>query len=368
MSRVAILRLLVILLVGAGLGVLVYYSPAFLIKNDPPAGPPQLKTGGTSVAYIIMENRWRTKYRDEKQVEVVYDSSGSTKGITGMIEKKYAIGFTHAPLTEKQRKDAREKGGEVVHIPVVICAVVPVYNLKELKDKKAKPLKFTREVLGDIFLGKIKRWNDEALQDLNKGVALPDKDIKVVHRKDSSGTTYIFTDYLAGVSDEWKEKIGEATNKVKKWPVGEGEDRNQGVARRVRKEDGTIGYVDLLHIVSGEEGDLAHGEVQNQEKAFVLAKPESMTAAAKGLADKVSEDLTFKLTNQPGKGAYPICGAVWAVCYQKHPAAERQQVVDFLRWITHEGQALAGRTMYAPLPEVLVKRVEEKLESIKSIE
>jgi phosphate transport system substrate-binding protein len=363
MGRATVIRLSIIVLVGVGLGVLVYFSPAFFIKNDAPPEPPRLKTGGTSVAHIIMENRWKTAYRKEKGVEVEYDSTGSTRGVAQMIEKQYAIGFTHAPLTEGQRKEARGKGGEVVHLPVVLCAVVPVYNLKPLQGKA--PLKFTGEVLADIFLGRIDRWNDPALKALNSDTNLPDTKITVVHRKDSSGTTFIFTDYLQGASAAWKKKVGAASNKVS-WPVGVGMPRNQGVAAHVRQTEGAIGYVDLLHTVNGELGDLPYGAVQNQEKAFIHVKPENMTAAAKARAPQIPPDLTFGLTNMPGKDSYPICGAIWAVCYQAQPASEQQRVVDFLRWVTREGQKFAEKTYYAPLPEELVARVDQKLQSITS--
>jgi phosphate transport system substrate-binding protein len=367
MKRVSLIRLSVIILVGAGLGVLVYYSPAFFIKNDEPPAYVHLKTGGTSVAHIIMENRWKTAYRNAKGVEVEYDSTGSTKGVTRMIEGQYAIGFTHAPLTEAQKSTARGKGGEVAHIPVVICAVVPVYNLKGLKGKP--PLRFTGEVLADIFRGKIDRWNDPALKQLNEGVDLPDTKIVVVHRKDSSGTTLIFTDFLQGVSPAWKQEVGPAASEVK-WPVGVGVARNAGVAEHVRKTEGAIGYVDLLHALLGEDPDLrlTYGAVQNKDKtAFIHAGPENMTAAAKGLAGGIAEDLTFNLTNRPGKDAYPISGVIWAVCYQAQPGSTQQQVVDFLRWITHEGQKFAGTTSYAPLPDELVERVDQKLNAMMSV-
>jgi phosphate transport system substrate-binding protein len=356
------MRLVVIVLVGAGLGVLVYYSPAFLIKNDEPPSYARLDTGGTSVVSFLLENKWRGVYRKEKGVEVHYDSTGSTQGVTQMIGKKYAIGFTHAPMTAGQREEARAEGGEVVHIPVVICAVVPVYNVKGLKDKP--PLKFTGEVLADIFLGKIDKWNNPALQKLNEGVGLPDAKILVVHREDSSGTTSIFTDYLHGASAAWRKEVGAAGSKVK-WPAGEGVARNHGVADKVYRTEGAIGYVDLLYASYGD-GKLQHGAVRNKgDTAFIHAESEKMTAALKGLIAAIPEDLTFQLTNQPGKDSYPICGAVWAVCYQAQPASDRERVVDFLHWVTHEGQKYAKDMSYAPLPEELVGRADEKIKSIK---
>jgi phosphate transport system substrate-binding protein len=318
-----------------------------------------LKTGGTSIAFIIIENRWRVAYRKETGVELDYESTGSTTGLKRMIDKKYAIAFTHAPMSEEQRKKARAAGGEVVHIPVVLCAVVPVYNLP-LKGKE--PLKFNGEVLGDIFLGKIDTWNDPALQELNRGVELPKTKITVVHREDSSGTTLIFTDYLAGASSHWREAYGDKPRAEVEWKTGVGKPRNEGVARHVEETEGAIGYVDLIH-ATGD--DIPFGAVENREKAFVRASAESMTAAARGVTADLRDDLTFALTNKPGRDAYPICGAVWAVCYRDQPAADQKKVVDFLRWVTHDGQNFASKVSYAPLPDELVERVDAKITTIR---
>jgi phosphate transport system substrate-binding protein len=320
------------------------------------------------VVHVIMENRWRTAYRKEKGIEVDYDSTGSTRGIREMIAGTYAIGFTHSPITEAQRKEARGKGGEVLQVPVVLCAVVPIYNVKELKD--AKPLNFTGKVLADIYLGKIKKWNDPALKELNPDLAreLPDKEIIVVHREDSSGTTFIFADFLAGASEAWKEKVGTAANEIT-WPTGVGKARNSGVTAHVRATDGTIGYVDLLWAFAGEKDEkVQHGAVRNKDDtSFIHAEAKYMTAAVQGLLTHIPDDLTFELTNKPGDDSYPICGVIWAICYQNQPAANQKKVTEFLDWIMHDGQKWATDMSYAPLPEELVKRVEKKLESIKVV-
>jgi phosphate ABC transporter phosphate-binding protein len=363
MSQASLIRIGLYVLVGVGIGILIYKAPAFFITNEEPAPRPHLKMGGTSVAQIIVENRWKTAYRDERGVLVQYESTGSTNGITQMIDKKYAICFTHGALTEEQKKQAKDKGGDVVHIPVTLCAVVPVYNVKELNGKP--PLNFTGEVLADIYRGKIEKWNDQALKKLNEGVELPDTKIVVVHREDSSGTTYIFTDYLAGTSEPWQKEIGAGKSEIK-WPVGVAKARTNGVAEYVRETDGAIGYVDLMNAWNAE---LEYGAVQNKDKtAFIHAEADNMAAAAKGLAAEVPEDLTFKLTNKPGKDAYPICGGVFAVCYQNQPASEKQLVAEFLHWVTHDGQKYARRTSYAPLPEDLVERIDKKLETIRAVQ
>jgi phosphate transport system substrate-binding protein len=373
-SRSLITRVVILLLIGAGLAVAVYYSPAYFAPAE--AKKPtytHLKTGGTSVVAILMENRWKTAYRD-KGVLVDYDSTGSTNGITQMIGGNYAISFTHAPLSSEQRKQAKEKGGEVVHIPVALCAVVPVYNLQDKELEGKDPLKFTGEVLANIYLGKITKWNDPAIQKLNEGVPLPDKKIIPVHREDSSGSTLIFTDYLAGVSPEWKEAVGPGKSEIK-WPaangqaIGIGLPRTAGVSAYVRQTDGAIGYMDLMNAWADqlEAYGVQYGAVQNKDKSgFIHVQAENMTAAAKTLLANIPEDLTFTLTNQTGKDAYPICGGIWAVCYQNQPAATEKLVVEFLRWATHDGQKWAKATAYAPLPDELVQRADDKLKTIKT--
>jgi phosphate transport system substrate-binding protein len=371
MNRASMIRIAAVVLVGIGLAVLIYYSPAFFNK-DANATVPQLKTGGTASVFFMLDG-WKAPYRKEKGVNVDYDSNGSTQGIADVIDKKTAVGFTHAPLSEEQLKQAKEKGGEVLHIPVVICAVVPVYNIEALAKEK-EPLQLNGEVLAKIFLGEIKRWNHDDIKKLNpKEVAdkLPDEEIKVIHREDSSGTTYIFAQYLYEVSDAWKDAMGKPKSELK-WKVGKGAERNKGVADLVRDTPGAIGYVELLHTYTDEysEGnnpkDLKHAAVRNKDDtAYVHADPKKMTAAAEKLGKALRDDLTFELTNKPGDDAYPICGAIWAVCYQNQPAGEREKVVDFLQWITHDGQKYAAKRTYAPLPDEVVRRADEKIKTIK---
>jgi phosphate ABC transporter phosphate-binding protein len=363
LRRVPVARLLVIVLIGAVLSLLVYFSPAFFNKEDKSSSAARLKTGGTSSVNLMVENRWRNAYRKDKGIEVDYDSTGSTTGITQMIDKDLAIAFTHAAITGEQKAKARSKGGEIVQIPVVLCAAVPIYNVKELRDKV--PLKFTGELLADIFLGKIDKWNDPALKKLNEDIDLPDKKIAVVHREDSSGTTFIFSDYLAGASDAWREKIGQGSSEIK-WPVGEGKPRNHGVAYHVMDTDGAIGYVDLI-FADLPDAVFQHGAVQNKDKtAFIRAAPANITAALRSMPASIPEDLTFNLTNQPGNDSYPISGVIYAVCYQTQPASDKQKVVDFLHWVTHDGQKLAADLSYAPLTVELAERAEQKTSFIEA--
>jgi phosphate transport system substrate-binding protein len=365
LSRTSVVRIVILLAVGVALGVLISFSPPWFAKEPPPREE-HLKAGGTNSVYVILANRWRTAYAKEKGVEVDYDSTGSTTGVNGMIDRKFAVAFTHSPLSEEQKKKAKEKGGEVVQIPLLVCGVVPVYNVPELKDKP--PLNFTAEVLAGIFLGTIDKWNDPALKKLNEGVDLPDTRIIPVHREDSSGTTAIFTDYLLASSDAWRDKVGKAGSEVP-WPagVGEAKPRNNGVAGHVLRTPGAIGYVDLLYAFNNEDVVLDYGAVQNKEKtAFVHADPDNLGATLKAHLGDVPEDLAFGLTNQSGKDSYPLCGVIYAVCYQSQPAGQQKQVADFLRWITHDGQKWARENYDAPLAEELVKRTDAKIDSIKA--
>jgi len=362
MKNFSIVRFSIIVLLGAILCGAAFYVPTlpYFAKEEKVDQSDALKTGGSSVVYFIMD-RWKTSFKKEKGIDIVNTSIGSAGGVNNTIDQTYQIGFSSAPMTLEQRKQAKAKNGDVIQIPVVMIAVAPIYNVEELKDKP--PLKFTGDVLADIFLGKITQWNDPALQKINGDVKLPNKTIAVIHRSDPSGTTFLFTEYLAGASETWKKTIGPASSSVK-WPVGEGVERNYGVAGLVKRKDGAIGYVESLY---AHTKNIATGAIQNQEKsAFLQAKPEYVTAAAKNLGSEVLESGTFSLTNRPGKDAYPICGVEWAVCYQNQPAAQQKKVADFLNWAIHQGQAFTKDLQYAPLPEEFVAHAEQKIKMIKS--
>jgi phosphate transport system substrate-binding protein len=259
-------------------------------------------------------------------------------------------------MDEEELKRARETGGEVVHIPLILGAVVPAYNLEEVKE----PIQLSSQVLADIFLGKIKRWNARAIKLLNPKAALPDKEITVVHRLDSSGTTYVWVDYLARVSPEWETRVG--VGKTVKWPCGEAANGNSGVARLVKQTPGSLGYVELTY--SLQEG-LPFAAVENKEGVFVKANPASVRAAADNALSRIPDDLRYSLNNAPGTDSYPICGTVWAVLYVNQPEPKGKLVVDFLRWATHEGQSYATEMSYVPLPPALLSRVEAKLDQIR---
>jgi phosphate transport system substrate-binding protein len=234
--------------------------------------------------------------------------------------------------------------------------VVPIYYLKEVKE----PLRFTGPVLADIYLNKITRWDDPKLKALNPGVDLPHLDIAVVHRSDGSGTTYIWADYLAKVSEEWQQKVGVGTDL--RWPTGVGQPKNDGVAGHVARTPGAIGYVELTYALNS---NLPYGAVQNRDKKFVRASLESVTKAAEGALKNLPEDLRYSLTDAPGEGAYPICGTTWAVLYRNQPADKAGLLADFLHWCAHEGQDQTAEMQYARLSPGLVERIDGLLQGLR---
>ena len=261
------------------------------------------------------------------------------------------------------REKAKKNGTEIVYIPLMLYGVAPAYHVAGLEGKK--PLNFTGEVLAEIYLGKINRWDDPALKKLNPDVKLPAKPIVVVHREDSSGTTQIFTGYLAAVSPEWKKQVGAGADKVN-WPRGVGAERNQGVAIQVHSTDGAIGYVDRMY-VRMQDINLDYGAVQNHDKsAFVRAEAANTTAALQAILNEIPDELTFSLADEPGKDSYPISGVIYAECSYVQPEAKGKQVVDFLRWALHDGQKFVAASNFAPLPKELVPRIEKRLDEIKT--
>jgi phosphate transport system substrate-binding protein len=317
-------------------------------------GSKELAAGGSTFIEPLMKE-WAGLYDKEKGVKIDYKGGGSGKGIQQMIEGTYAFGCTDAPMNAEELKSAKEKGGDVIHIPLTIGAVVPIYNLKDVKD----PIKFDGPVLAAIFLGAITKWNDPALVKLNPGVNLPDKTINVVHRADPSGTTFIWTEYLSKASEgKWpKDKVAKQID----WPAGEGAKGSDQVANQVKATEGAIGYVEVLYALNDK---IPFGSVRNQAGKDILASDmNSLTAAAEGA--EIKPDLTFSLTNAPGDQSYPISSAVWAVFYAKQPADKGPLLVNFLKWATHDGQKHAPNLHYAPLPDKLVKLTDKKLEEVK---
>jgi phosphate transport system substrate-binding protein len=301
--------------------------------------------------------KWARVYDKEKGVKVNYTSTGSGAGIQQMTVKTVNFGCTDAPMNDDQLKKARQSGGEVLHIPLVMGGVVPIYNLPGVD----KPLRFTGQVLADIFLGKIKKWNESPLTSLNPGVNLPDSQIAVVHRSEPSGTTYTFVEFLSLSSDEWKSKVGGVSTAIK-WPTGTGQKGSEGLSGQVARSPGSIGYVELIYALQNK---IQFGDVQNKDGEFVRASTQSITAAANNALTNIPDDLRYSLTFAPGKESYPISCTTWAVVYKVQSPDDGSALADFLRWVSHEGQNYAEDLHYARLPEGLVQRLTKKLDEIK---
>jgi phosphate transport system substrate-binding protein len=241
----------------------------------------------------------------------------------------------------------------------VLGAVCITYNLPEV----SKSLNFTGDLIADIFLGKVTKWNDSRIAALNKGVALPNRDIVVVHRSDGSGTSYIFTDYLSAVSATWKTAPGKG--KDISWPTGLGAKGNEGVTGQVKQTPGAVGYVELAY---AKQNKLPTAAIRNAAGQFVQPSIEAVTAAAAGAAQKLpaTSDYRISIVNAPGAQAYPISSFTWLLVYKTQPNAEKgKQLVDFLHWALHDGEQMASSLDYAPLPAALLARLDSTVATIK---
>jgi phosphate ABC transporter phosphate-binding protein len=321
-----------------------------------PSQPEINGQGSTFVSPLMVQ--WSAVYqKTENGCPINYAAYGSGDGIKALIANKVDFACTEAPLTDAEVAKIRESGDEVIHVPLVLGAVVPVYNLAEVSE----PLRFSGAVLADIYLGKIKKWNDAAIKALNPQIAdrLPEKDIVVVHRADGSGTTYVWADYLAKISPEWNNKVGVATDL--NWPTGEKEPGNNGVAKRVQSTPASIGYVELSY---AHRLDLAMGLVENREKEFTKARLESIRRSVESAMGNIPDDLRYSITDAPGKGAFPICGTTWAVVRTHQPHDKGQRLVDFLYWATDAGQENAELLLYLRLPDPILERARKKIAAI----
>jgi phosphate transport system substrate-binding protein len=253
----------------------------------------------------------------------------------------------------------KARGGPVLHFPTVLGAVVLTYNVPGL----TAPLDLSGEVIADIFLGTITKWNDARIAALNAGARLPARDILVVHRSDGSGTTYIFTDYLAAVSAAWKS--GPGMGKEVQWPVGLGGKGNEGVAGQVKQTPGALGYVELAY---ANQNKLPAARVRNAAGAFVAPSIESITAAAAGTVESLpaTTDYRVSIVNAPGASAYPISSFTWLLVYQHQADATKgKKLVDFMRWMYADGQGMAASLDYAPLPASLAQRLTQRVAEIQ---
>lgn len=279
-----------------------------------------------------------------------YQSVGSGAGQKQLLAQTVDFGASDAPMTDEAMSKAP---GKILHLPVVAGAVVVSYNIPG-----GAKLKLDGDVLAGIFLGTITKWNDSKIAALNRGVSLPDLTIVVVHRSDGSGTTFIFTDYLAAVSPEWASKVGKNTSV--NWPVGLGGKGNEGVAGQVKQLPGAIGYVELAY---AEQNKLPFADLKNAAGKFVTASPSTVSKAL--ATATIPDDFRFSMVNAPGDESYPIAGASWILIYQKQVKADHgKQLVAFLKWAVTEGQKLSPSLSYAPLPKNVQDRELKLLDTV----
>jgi len=352
MKRVT-LAALAVLLVACGGGEQGSRSGAPQASRS--GGAADLTGAGATFPYPIY-SKWFYDYAEQTGVKINYQSIGSGGGIRQLTEGTVDFGASDAPMNEEEMAAAP---GKVLHFPTVIGAVAVTYNLPDV----SATLKFTPDVLADVFLGKITRWNDARIAAVNSGMTLPDQDILVVHRSDGSGTTFIFTDYLSSVSDAWKS--GPGKGKDVQWPVGLGGKGNEGVAGQIKQTPGSIGYVELAY---ANQNGLATAQLRNQAGSFVAPSLEGATAAAAGVAQSLPKDTDFRISivDAPGEEAYPISSFTWLLVYRSmQDGTKAGKLVDFITWALTEGEKETAALDYAPLPENMVQL---ELEQLKTVE
>jgi phosphate transport system substrate-binding protein len=306
---------------------------------------------GATFPYPIY-SKWFDAYaKIDPAARFNYQSIGSGGGQKQILAQTVDFGASDGPMSDANLAKAPSK---LLHIPTVAGAVVITYNLPG-----DPTLKLDGATIADIYLGKIKKWNDPRIAGLNPGAQLPNEDIVVVHRSDGSGTTFIFTDYLSKVSPEWKSKVGNNTSVS--WPTGLGGKGNEGVSGQVKQTPNSIGYVELIYALQNK---MPYADLENAAGKFVKPTLESVTAAL--ATAEVPEDFRFSMTNAPGENAYPIAGATWLLVYQQQKDATKgKKLVEFLKWAETDGEKMAKDLDYAPLPDALQKRVLQRIGEIK---
>jgi phosphate transport system substrate-binding protein len=340
-------RIAGILLAGFGLASVVLAANALTITG-----------AGASFPYP-MYSKWFDEYhKKDTNIEINYQSIGSGGGIKQVTEGTVDFGASDGPMNDDQLKAFQDKHGfAILHFPTVLGAVVPTYNIPGV----TTDLNFTPEALSGIFLGKITKWNDPAIAGANKGVNLPGNDIVVVHRSDGSGTSYIWTDYLSKISDEWKSKVGKGASV--NWPVGLGGKGNEGVAGLVKQTANAVGYVELIYAIQNK---MPYGTVKNSSGAFIKADLAGVTAAAAGAAKNMPDDFRVSITDAPGKAAYPISSFTWLLIPAKFSdGAKRDALNGFVKWMLADGQNYAESLSYAKLPKEVVAKEVKALDGIQ---
>jgi phosphate transport system substrate-binding protein len=316
-------------------------------------------TGAGATFPYPMYSKWFDEYHKKNaNLEINYQSIGSGGGIRQVTEGTVDFGATDGPMNDEQIKAYQDKHGfAILHFPTVLGADVPTYNIPGVDVE----LSFTQEAIAGIFLGTITKWNDPAITGSNKGVSLPANDIVVVHRSEGSGTTYIWTDYLSKISDEWKTKVGKGASV--NWPVGLGGKGNEGVTGTIKNTPNSIGYVELIYAIQNK---MPYGRVKNSSGAFVKADLASVTAAAAAAVKNMPDDFRVSITDAPGKTAYPISSFTWLLVPAKFSDANKRDAIKgFVKWMLADGQNYTEALSYAKLPKEVVAKELKAIDKIQ---
>ncbi|HXN19938.1 MAG TPA: phosphate ABC transporter substrate-binding protein PstS [Candidatus Binatus sp.] len=314
-----------------------------------------LNAAGATFPYPIYSKWFDVYHNQHPNVQINYQSIGSGGGIRQLLAGTVDFGASDGPMSDDQLSQAKFK---ILHFPTVLGAVVPTYNIAGVSGE----LNFTQKALAGIYLGTITKWNDPEIAKSNSGVNLPNTDIVVIHRSDGSGTTYIWTDFLGKVSEEWKRKVGNAATSVN-WPVGLGGKGNEGVTGLVKQTPNAIGYIELIYAV---QNNIPYGKVQNAAGNFVKADLAGVTAAAAADAKNIPADFRVSITNPQGPKVYPISSFTWLLIpAQIQDATKREAIKDFLKWMLTEGQKYNEGLTYAQLPKELIARETQAISLIQ---
>jgi phosphate transport system substrate-binding protein len=317
-------------------------------------GPMLLNAAGATFPYPIYSKWFDVYHTAHSNIQINYQSIGSGGGIRQLQGGTVDFGASDMPLTDEQISQFKVK---VLHFPTVLGAVVPTYNVAGVSGD----LNFTQKAIAGIYLGTITKWNDPELAKANPGVKLPGDDIVVVHRSEGSGTSFIFTDFLSKVSDDWKNKVGKGASV--NWPVGLGGKGNEGVTGLIKQTPGAIGYVELIYAL---QNNIPYGKVQNSSGKFLKADLAGVTAAAAGAAKDMPDDFRVSITNAPGAAAYPISSFTWLLIpAQISDPAKRDAIKGFLTWMLSDGQGYNEGLSYAKLPKPVVDKEKKAIAMIQ---
>jgi phosphate transport system substrate-binding protein len=330
-------------------------TPTADVSSCPPAGAAtSLNAAGATFPFPLY-SKWIDEYKQLCDVSINYQSIGSGGGIKGITDKTVDYAGSDAIMNDEQTAAAEAAGGSILHIPMTMGGIAVTFNLEGIQSGE---LKLDPDVLADIFLKKITKWNDPAISALNPDLSLPDAGIAVVHRSDGSGTTFQFTSYLSKVSTEWNDEVGAATSV--EWPGDVGGEGNEGVANQVSQVPGAIGYVEVAYAI---QNDLPWAALANSSGNYEEPTLEAISAAAEGVT--LPEDMKILLVDSDNPNAYPIAGFTWVLAYvNQTDTAKGQTLASYLTWSIHDGQEFSEALDYAKMPADAVDKAETLIESL----